>query len=176
MGATDALSIPLRMQTQPRDVRGLSAKDRDALIVSMVQVDGKWRILSRYGDLDWEFHIKATNSLPYNRFLRFSRVPEPFRATMKAVLYRYIRRGTSGSVRPDASTARVFLERSVQFVCQLERMGIKRLLDASPLACKLYVDACKTELRGRNGGAALGAVAPQVLDHRGGDLPTQPVY
>lgn len=151
MDATDALSIPWRIQTQPRDVRGLSMADGDALIVSIVQVDGKWRILSRYGDPDWEFHIKATNSVPYNRFLRFSRIPEPFRATMKAVIYRYIRRGKPGSIRPDASTARVFLERTIPFLRHLIRIGVPQLRDVSPLACRHYVDACKSQDRGRNG-------------------------
>lgn len=150
MSVATALELaPSLVETQAHDARGLASENRDALIVSIIQVDGKWRILSRYGDPQWEFHIKATNSLPYDRFIKFSRVPETFRATMKAILYRYIRRGRVGGVRPDASTVRVFMASSMPFLQHLVKIGIHRLKDVTPFACKLYVDASKTEPRGR---------------------------
>lgn len=69
---------PAPVDLQPCDVRGLAPDARDALIVSMIRVDGAWKVLARYGADRWELVGGTTNLCPSSRILDFSRVPEPF--------------------------------------------------------------------------------------------------
>ena len=83
---------------QPSDVRGLH--ERDTLIISATQVDGLWVILSRYGDDIWQLDGFTSNVPACQKRLDFNLVPMAFRAVMKAMLYRYLRRGRRGGTRP----------------------------------------------------------------------------
>ena len=49
------------METQPFDVRGLSATQRDLVVISAQEVDGRWVILSRYGEDRWKVLGLPTN-------------------------------------------------------------------------------------------------------------------
>lgn len=136
---------PAPVDRQPCDVRGLAPDARDALIVSMIRVDGAWKVLTRYGADRWELVGGTTNLCPSSRILDFNRVPEPFRATMKAVLFRYLRRGRAGQKRPGPAALRLILVNSLPFLRHLVRYQVRCLADVTPEISKRYVDACKAE-------------------------------
>ncbi len=89
-------SLPPLLANQPCDVRNLAHSDRDALIVSMVKVDGQWQIVSRYGADRWELTGRTTNRKISESTIDFKLVPESFRTSMKGIMYRYLRRGRRG--------------------------------------------------------------------------------
>lgn len=128
---------------QPLDVRGMQKRERDALPISMREIDGNWVVLARYSDDRWLFPGLPTNMTPSGYVADFRLVPEAFRESMKAVLYRYLRRGREGKKRPSASSIVKVLREARPFLLHLERLGISRLADTTPMACALFVDACR---------------------------------
>jgi integrase len=137
--------LPVKVELQSPDVRGIAPAERDALIVSAVKVDDAWRVLSLYGADRWELVGGTTNVCSSSRVLNFNLAPEPFRATMKAVVYRYLRRGRAGQKRPGAASVRLLFVYGLRFLQYLVRNDVRCLAEVTPEICKLYVDACKAE-------------------------------
>ncbi|TPG93429.1 integrase [Pseudomonas caspiana] len=133
----------LMMLAQPGDVRGLLEPGRDALIISAAQVDGQWVTLSRYGDDIWHLDGFTTNISASQRRLKFGIVPLAFRAVMKAILYRYIRRGRRGAGRPKGAIVRQTFADARPFLRHLETLKLDHLGAVTPLICATYVSACK---------------------------------
>ncbi len=131
------------LASRPSDVNGLPDTDRDALIISSTQVDGQWVILSRYGDSSWQLDGFTSNVPANRRRVDFSTVPPAFRAVMKAMLYRYMRRGRLGSVRPKGGMLRQFFSSVMPFLRHLETLKLDHLGAVTPLVCATYVAACK---------------------------------
>lgn len=90
------------LTAQPNDVRGLHK--HDTLIISATQVDGLWIIVSRYGDDIWQLDGFTSNVSASRKRMDFKLVPMAFRPVMKAMLYRYLRRGRRGGTRPKGSS------------------------------------------------------------------------
>lgn len=131
------------LATQPNDVRGLSEFERDALIITAIQVDGQWLILSRYGDDIWQLQ-GFTSNIPANRKqLNFRTVPPAFRAVMKAMFYRYLRRGRRGARRPKGHILRQVFSGAMPFLHHLAALKIDHLGAVTPMVCATYVAACK---------------------------------
>jgi len=128
---------------QPANVRDILGPSRDKLLVSYRHVDGRLIALSRYRDDEWVLNARTTNTNKAASKLRFETIPEPFRQTLKAVFYRYLRRGRDGVAPPASSTAVRTLAYMPFFLRHLMKLGITRLADATPLACSTYVQACK---------------------------------
>lgn len=136
--------------SQPADIRPLSMSEKDALVVSAVQIDGDWKVVSRYGDTSWTLIGGTTNDPASNRRLNFGRVPEPFRPQLKEITYRYMRRGRALGKRPGVRTLRTFLVYAISFIRYLDEIGIKQLTKATPLACAGFVHARRNHT-GREG-------------------------
>ncbi|WP_025126771.1 integrase [Pseudomonas sp. PH1b] len=137
-----ALACP-SLAAQPGDVRGLHKSERDALIITSIQVDGRWVILSRYGDNIWQLDGFSSNAAANQKRLDFSRVPSVFRAVMKAMLYRYLRRGRRGSGRPKGRMMRGFFSALLTFLRYLEALKLDHLGAVTSMICVNYVAACK---------------------------------
>lgn len=132
---------------QPGDVRGLSDSERDKLIITASQVDGKWVILSRYGDDMWQLNGFPNNVPTNKRQINFGTVPPAFRAAMKAIFYRYLRRGRGGADRPRGATTVDFYNHSLPFLRHLEALKLSHLGTANPMIAATYVAACKAHLQ-----------------------------
>lgn len=128
---------------QPGDVRRLSKSERDALIVSSTQVAGKWIILSRYGDNTWQLIGFTSNVQMSKKRLDFGTVPPAFREVMKAVMYRYLRRGRGGGVLPKGGSMKSLFQFAMPFLRHLEALKIDHISAATPMVCGIYVDNCK---------------------------------
>lgn len=141
------IALPISQEpigtTQPFDVCGLSATQRDLLVISAQEVDGRWVILSRYGEDRWKILGLPTNIRDSEGFLDFTLVPAPYRDTMKAILYRYVRRGRAGKKRPTARSIVKLLSDAGPFLQHLHRLSIGRLSEATPMVCAVYAQACK---------------------------------
>lgn len=141
MSASNLATLPWAcIESQPVDVRGLSEIDRAALIVSAIKVDGHWVILSRYGDDIWVLDGFTTNTPDSSKSIDFTRVSPPFRAAMKAILFRYQRRGRAGQQPPKASTLRKLYGDAVPFLQHLEALKIDRFGLVTPMVCATYID------------------------------------
>lgn len=138
------------VESQPVDVRKLPESEREALIVSAVQVDGHWVIVSRYSDNCWQLDQMPSNTMDYQRHLNFVRVPASFRAVMKAVMYRYLRRGRAGQPRPKGATLSGFFRTTLGFLRYLESLCISRLCAVTPIVFANYAAECRA-VRQRNG-------------------------
>ncbi|MGE8482507.1 MAG: integrase [Pseudomonas sp.] len=134
----------LLVDAQPGDVRGLPESERDALIISATQVDGQWFILSRYGDDIWRPNGFTSNVAAGKQMLDFNTIPRAFRAVMKAILYRLLKRGRHGLGRPKGSTLLQNFSEAKPFLRHLEALKVDRLSAVTPLICATYVAACKT--------------------------------
>lgn len=145
-----------RFTSQPGDARDLPESERDALIISATQVDGQWVILSRYGDDIWHLDGFTSNVQVHRKRLDFSAVPEPFRAAMKAMFYRYLRRGRAHQQRPKGATVFGSFHNTLHFLRYLLTLGVDHLGAVTPFTCTSYVEACRAHRQtGRSNGKAL---------------------
>ncbi|EPJ5339930.1 integrase [Pseudomonas aeruginosa] len=126
---------------QPDDVRGLL--EHDTLIISATQVDGLWVILSRYGDDIWQLDGFTSNVPASQKRLDFNLIPTAFRAVMKAMLYRYLRRGRRGGTRPKGSSMKNIFHDAVPFLRHLEALKLNHIGAVTPMVCAAYVNTCK---------------------------------
>jgi integrase len=132
---------------QPGDARRLPEPERDALIISAIQVDGQWVILSRYGDEVWQLDGFTSNMPASKKRLDFGTVPPAFRAVMKAMFYRHLRRGRSERGQPKGATLRRCFKDALPFLHHLEMLKLEHLGAVTPLICSTYVTACKAHRR-----------------------------
>jgi len=132
-----------RVESQPMDVRGVPEKERNALIVSAILVEEHWVILSRYDDDRWQLTGLPTNRRNAHTYLDFHRVPAPFRTVMKAVMYRYLRRGRLGQPRPKGSTLYSFLGPVIEFLRYLESLDIRHFSAVTSIIYTNYVNKCR---------------------------------
>lgn len=135
-----------RLVSQPADVRGLPETKRDALIVTATQVDGRWVIISQYGDDIWQLNGFTSNVGKADRLLDFSKIPETFQSVMKAMTYRYLRRGRNLGKRPKGGTLANFFSNARLFVRYLQTLNIPNFGAVTPMTCANYVASCR-ELR-----------------------------
>ena len=126
---------------QPSDVRGLH--ERDTLIISATQVDGLWVIISRYGDDIWKLDGFSSNVPACQKYIDFNLVPMTLRAVMKAMLYRYLRRGRRGGMRPKGSTMKALFNEILPFLRHLEALKLNDFGAVTPLVCTAYINTCK---------------------------------
>ncbi|RMQ37046.1 integrase [Pseudomonas amygdali] len=153
-----------RLALQPGDVRGLPESERNALIITAIQVDGQWVILSQYSDDIWQLDGFTSNVQVHRRRLDFSAVPEAFRAVMKAMFFRYLRRGRAGQQRLKGATAFGSFHNAQLFLRHLLTLGVDHLGAATPFACASYVEACRAH---RQTGRSIGkALSQDVLRKR----------
>lgn len=131
------------LTAQPGDVRGLPESERDALIISATLVDGQWVILSRYGDDTWQLDGFTSNTPASHKLLDFNTMSPAFRAVMKAIMYRYLRRGLRGAGRPKGKVVRQHFSTARPFLRHLEALKIDHLGAVTPMVCSTYVAACK---------------------------------
>lgn len=135
------------LAAQPNDVRTLSESERNALITSSTQVDGQSVILSRYGDEVWQLDGFASNIPASKKRLDFGNVPPAFRAVMKAMFYRHLRRGRSERGQPKGATLLRCFKDALPFLRHLETLKLDHLSEVTPLICSTYVTACKAHRR-----------------------------
>ncbi|SFP45862.1 hypothetical protein SAMN05216229_12823 [Geopseudomonas sagittaria] len=131
------------LTAQPVDVRGLPGYERDALIINAIQVDVQWVIRSRYGDDTWQLDGFTSNMAASQKRLNFSSVPPAFRAVMRAMLYRYLRRGRQGAGQPKGMVVRQCFSAAKPFLRHLEALKLDHLGTVTPMVCATYVAACK---------------------------------
>ena len=136
-------ALPAPFVSQPADVRELPARERDALIINAAHVDGSWVIRSRYGDDVWYLDGFTTNTVVSARLLNFDTVPLAYRATIKAILYRYLRRGRTRQPRPKGGTVITMFVAIRPFLRYLEALEVDCLSAATPSICATYVQACR---------------------------------
>lgn len=136
---------------QPGDVRGLSDPERDRLIISATQVDGHWVILSLYGDDSWHLTGFPKNVSLNDRKIAFDTVPPAFRQVVKAVFYRFLRRGRDKTGRPRGATITGFFTGLSPFLRHLDALKLSKLSSVTPLIAATYVTACKAHLQPHNG-------------------------
>lgn len=137
-----AYSWPL-IAAQPSDVRELSESERDALIISAIQIDGQWHIRSRYAEDIWELDGFTSNTAANRKLLNFATVPPSFRVAMKEIFYRYLRRGRRGAGRPKGGVVVNYFANARPFLLHLEALRIAHLGKVTPILCTAYVVACK---------------------------------
>lgn len=136
---------------QPGDVRGLSDSERDRLIITANQVDGHWVIISRYGDDVWYLTGFPKNVALSDRRIAFDTVPPVFRQVVKAVFYRYLRRGRDGTDRPRGATITGLFTGLSPFLRHLDSLKLNQLGSVTPIIAATYVTACKAHLQPGNG-------------------------
>lgn len=145
-----------RVASQPASTLGLPETERDALIINAVQVDGRWVILSQYGDDIWQLNGFTINVSKADKLLDFSKIPETFRSVMKAMVYRYLRRGRKVRRPPKGSTLRNFFINAQLFARYLQALNIPSFGAVTPMTCATYVASCrKYRQKGRFNGELL---------------------
>ncbi|PTT24610.1 tyrosine-type recombinase/integrase [Pseudomonas sp. HMWF021] len=146
----DMLAKPWQnLAIQPEDVRETPKSDLDALIISAIQVDGDWVILSRYEDDIWQLTGFTTNVTINRTRLNFKTLPPAFRALMKAILYRYLRRGRRSADKPKGNMVRQLFNDARPFLRYLEQQGIEHFGAVPTLICASYVTASKAQFQTR---------------------------
>ncbi|WP_434519674.1 integrase [Pseudomonas sp. NFX1] len=140
----DTNALPLaRFADQSLDILKQPASERDKEIVCAKEINGKWIILSRYGDELWQIDGFPNNVVAKKRKIDFCSLPFSFRAIMKQIMFRYIRRGLIRTTRLRGGTIVDFFEKSKLFLRHLETMGIRNLTAITPEIAFSYIDASK---------------------------------
>lgn len=130
---------------QPEDLRIIEANERDALIISAVQVDGFWVVKSYYRDDVWMLTGGPTNRGKYKRLIDFKRVPAPYRTSVKQIMYRFLRRGRTGDARVTTQTVVEALHDLLPFLRFINKLKLKHIGAVTPLVCSTYVDSTRAE-------------------------------
>lgn len=152
MTSHTATRAPLTwMEARPTDVRNLSESERDALIIKTLLVDGHWIVICRYGDPVWLLDGFTSNTPDSEKCVDFSCLPAPFHSAMKAIFYRYIRRGRVGQKRPTGSTLRGLFKATIPFLRHLHSIEIEDFSSVTPMICASYVEACRVQHRKTRG-------------------------
>lgn len=133
----------IRLSDGSRNLRGLAHQERDALIISTRTIEGRRVVLSRYADGQWQLIGQPTNRSPAEQTLNFDVISPVWRAPMKAILYRYLCRGREGQKRPSPRAVVKLFRDACPFLRHLDRLGITRLADVTPMVCAVYADACR---------------------------------
>jgi integrase len=149
MTSRSALKQSTNWVAQPNDVRVVDPETREHFIIAEVKLGDAWVILGRYKDDRWPLIGMTTNTPEGRQFLDFTQVPACFRAVIKEVLYRYMRRGINESGRPAPSTVHTYFSDLLPFTRYLATKEIGRFLDVTPLVCTGYVHAVKAQRNGR---------------------------
>ncbi|AJY49971.1 hypothetical protein [Halomonas sp. KO116] len=120
--------------------------------------DGSYHVLSRFGDNVWSLpdSLFSAGMVDSQKKLNFSRVPLPFRETLRVCTLYYILSGSEGGSRPKGNTIRKFFVKAVSFLTWLQKQHIDRLSDVTPLICQQYVEFSKG-LKGAKGETFSGA-------------------
>ena len=140
----------------------------DDAIVSTRTVDGQLVILSRYKDAKWRLVGQPTNKAPSMREVDFDTIPLCFREVMKAIVWRYMRRGREGKKLPSPRGVSKLLVDARPFLQHLNELKVARFADVTTLTCSVYVQNCK-EHRQRKGSARAGKpLKSSSLGHRFG--------
>jgi integrase len=132
-----------RVESQPGDVRELPEYRRNALIVNAAKIEGHWVILSLYGDDFWQLDGMPSNTRASQKRLNFQHVPTAFRAVMKEVMYRYLRRGRDGQQRPKGGTLVKVFENIKFFLRYLDTLTLTSLKFVTPIICNHYATECR---------------------------------
>lgn len=143
MTGTNVLNIQRSSDSLPANVKELTESERDALIVSSIQVNSHKVILSRYGDDIWLLNGFTSNSLNSKSRLNFNRLPPQFRTVMKAILYRYLYRGRAGQKRPRGITLFQFFGHAQFFLRHLNTLKITNFSAVTPMVCATYIAECR---------------------------------
>jgi integrase len=136
---------------QPGDVRVLSDSERDRLIISADKVDGSWVIVSRYGDDVWYLTGFPKNVARSDKRICFDTVPPGFRKGLKAVFYRYLRRGRDGAVQPRGATITGLFTGLSPLLRHLDALSLTQFASVTPEIVATYVTACRAHLQPMNG-------------------------
>lgn len=154
------------IDAQADDLQGQTQEDRDALFVSTRMVNGRWSVMSRYGDIRWSFADQPTNKQPSHMFVNFSVIPSPLRTSLKAVIYRYLRRGRAGKKLPSHRSVMKLFADARPFLQHLDRLGIGRLADATPAVCAQFIDVCKQHRQPKHAARPGAPLTGSSLSHR----------
>jgi integrase len=122
---------------QPSNASELSRAERDKLVVSIARVDGRWIVLSRFGDEVWQLLPTTSNTRLGRSKIDFSRIAPPLRETWKECFYRYMRKGLRK--RAVSTTIRDRFQVSVAFAEFLHRMNISRLGQVTQFVTSAYI-------------------------------------
>lgn len=139
-----------RIKSQPADTRNLAVHEYNSLIVTAIQVGENWVVLSRYGDDRWRLSGLPSNRSDYRKYIDFLRAPAQFRAVMKAIMYRYLRRGRAGQPIPKGATLDALFETAMPFLDYLQSLGIDHFSTITPVICTHYAAECRNILK-KNG-------------------------
>ncbi|CAG2152068.1 tyrosine-type recombinase/integrase [Ralstonia mannitolilytica] len=132
--------------SQPNRTAGLRKSDRDKLIISLRVTEGLVQIISRYGDDVWWITLARRNTRKSDTKIDFTSLPEAYRQTAKAILYRYIRRGAIGSGRaPACATIVQFFRHAKSFFEYLAKIKITSLSSVTDLALANYFRKIETK-------------------------------
>jgi integrase len=147
--------IEARLAAQPNDVRLVPNEERDRLIISATQIDGIWVIKSQYGDDVWHLTGGTTNTPSHRKSINFARVPAAYCEVIKAMTYRYLRRGREGKAKPSTATVCGLFNELLPFLRLLDGLKLKHLGAVTPMVCATYVVACRAERQKRKKGKPL---------------------
>ena len=155
-----------RIWDHPRDLRGVVDNERDGSIISTRTIEGRCMVLSRYADSRWHLPGQPTNKTPADQIVNFDVISPVWHEPIKAILYRYLCRGRDGQKRPSPRGVVKLFRDACPFLRHLDRLGITRLADVTPMVCAIYADACKSHRQSEPaGGRPLKASS---LGHRFG--------
>jgi len=123
---------------------GIPNAERDNLVVSMLSTDKGNAVISRYGDMTWDFspYINNANWNAHKKVINWSSIPASFVEGAKSVVYSYWTYGTPGRKRPRATTICGTFAYLKWFVVWLKAHNIARFTDIRPLHCRTYAQSC----------------------------------
>jgi site-specific recombinase XerD len=139
------------LAAQPVSSKGLSAPEKSNIVVSAVaEMDGSLHVLSRFGDLIWDFrpYFEQSNVADGHKYIPWpSDCPQELVDDCKAVLYAWFKRGLPGSKPPVAmGICQAAIASAIPMMRWLMTLNIKRFDQVKPIHVSNYVHHTKSRL------------------------------
>lgn len=126
------------LANQPTTLVGLTAAQRDAIVISAVDdTQGNVVVVSRFVDADWNLSSEWTlkSARGHERKVRWpAKLPKELADDLKAVAYVWLRRGRPNMPPAAAPSIKAHVANSMPLMRHLVLAGVRRLEDVEPLA------------------------------------------
>lgn len=145
-----AMVLPNLMVMAPKTLVGLSAEERDSIVVTAaIDEDGKEFVVSRFGDVQWDLECiwETQNSIYSDRTIKWDqRIPRDLVVDIKSLIYVYWKNGKEGEALPAPRTVHIYAQTAQVTMREMAERGVTRFDSLERSEIVAYLEELKSSL------------------------------